>query len=599
MASRESGKPLTSRAPLAFVARPSIKRKLILYFVALVLLPTATLGVVGPLLYERSIERETTDHTARMIRQVTTNIDFRILEAERLIDTLALEYQVRSFLLSGSATPAGRGLIANDLSAITDSHREIVGLLVVTEGDADVSDGFYRVTRDPLPSEPWYKSAKALPGRVVLVPRPVGRNIRSSRLFGADEVVSLAKAVTDPISGKVLGVILADVRLAALAELFEGTALGKGGCLFVADATDGFVYAPVNPIVYRVPIDAVREDGSGTITRIRDADYQVLSQRSAYTHWRTVGVFSLAEAFREVSTLRLWAFLIGGLTMALATVFAILFASSLARPILSLRSTMKRAECGDLAVRYLGGTDDEIGELGQGLNEMLDRIQDLIGQVYREQHSKREAELRILQEQIKPHFLYNTLDTIQWMAQENRVDDVVCMVGALTRLFRIGLNRGKELIPLSEELAHVESYLCIQKMRYEDKFDYSMSAAEGLGGRRVLRLILQPLVENAIYHGIKERHGHGQLGIGVRVEGEILLLEVSDDGVGMGPEELAALNESLETDAEPAKGRGYGLCNVNQRIVLTFGKPYGLSFRSERGKGTVATVRHPILAAED
>jgi two-component system sensor histidine kinase YesM len=331
--------------------------------------------------------------------------------------------------------------------------------------------------------------------------------------------------------------------------------------------------------------------------RIAGTDYQVLAQRSPYTGWRTLGVFSLAETLREVLMIRYWTYVIGGITMILAIVAAYFFTSSIAKPVLDLRSLMKRVEHGDLAVRFSGAPRDEIGELGLGFNEMIERIQSLIDQVYVEQRSKREAELRILQEQIKPHFLYNTLDTIQWMAQEHRVDDVVSMVGALTSLFRIGLNKGREFISLADELEHVESYLCIQKMRYEDKFDYSISCDPALRQRQVLRLMLQPLVENAIYHGIKERRGHGSLSVEARLESGDLFLTVSDDGVGMSEVTLALLNASLE-EGGPSVG-GYGIHNVHERIRLTFGQPYGLSFKSVYGEGTVVTARHPFLDSED
>src|SRR5208283_4626402 len=191
---------------------------------------------------------------------------------------------------------------------------------------------------------------------------------------------------------------------------------------------------------------------------------------------------------------------------------------------------------------------------------------------------KRDAELRILQEQIKPHFLYNTLDTIQWMAQEHRVDDVVSMVGALTSLFRIGLNKGREFISLSDEIEHIESYLRIQKMRYEDKFDYTIECEPALRSRRVLRLMLQPLVENAIYHGIKERRGHGSLAVEARVEAGDLYLSVKDDGVGMNEITVALLNASLD-EGKPNAG-GSGIRNVHERIRLTYGKPYGLHYKS-------------------
>jgi len=179
------------------------------------------------------------------------------------------------------------------------------------------------------------------------------------------------------------------------------------------------------------------------------------------------------------------------------------------------------------------------------------------------------------------------------MAQEHRVDDVVSMVGALSSLFRIGLSKGREFISLSDELEHVESYLCIQKMRYEEKFDYSIVCDPALRSRQVLRLTLQPLIENAIYHGIKERRGHGTLLVEARIEGADLLLIVSDDGVGMTEATLAQLAGSLEEGGAPIGG--YGIHNVHERIRLTYGRPYGLSFLSVYGEGTVVTARQPDL----
>jgi two-component system, sensor histidine kinase YesM len=574
----------------------SLRLKLMVYFLVILLLPLISLGFVGPSLYARSIERETTSHMTAMIGQVNKNIEFRVREMERLIDLIAGTRVVASFLRTGAAPSAERAEILAMLANISDTHPEIAGVLVVAANDAWASDGFSRTTRDPLTEERWYVGASEAPREVRLVARPIGRNIRSTKAYGADEVVSIVKAAAVGTGGKVGGAILIDMRLSAIEELFTGSPIGKGGFLYIADSGGEMVYAPVNRIAYRLPIDALLRDPSAAIIRVSGTDYQVLAQRSPYTGWRTIGVFSLAETLREVLMIRYWTYIIGGMTMILAIVAAFFFTSSIAKPVLDLRSLMKRVEDGDLSVRFSGRPGDEIGELGLGFNEMIGRIQGLIDQVYVEQRSKRDAELRILQEQIKPHFLYNALDTIQWMAQEHRVDDVVSMVGALSSLFRIGLNKGREFISLSDELEHVESYLCIQKMRYEDKFDYSIRCDSGLRSRQVLRLTLQPLVENAIYHGIKERRGHGTLSVEARVEEGDLLLSVSDDGVGMTREILAQLIGSLE-EGGPSIG-GYGIRNVHERIRLTFGKPYGLSFLSVYGEGTVVTARHPDLDAE-
>ncbi|HUX39497.1 MAG TPA: sensor histidine kinase [Rectinemataceae bacterium] len=578
----------------------SIRFRLMLYFLALLLLPILTLGIMGPIFYATSIERLTMDHTIAMIGQVTANIEARVQEMERLIDLIAATPEVHSFFsATGSALDREKD-ISRILAVVSGTHEDIAGILLVSRDDRWAGEDFYRITRDPLIEESWYKEARDHPSQVRLIARPFGRNVRSTMGYGADEVVSVIKAISNPRGGPILGVVLIDMKLSVIEEVFGGTALGKNGFLFIADSKGELVYAPSNKVIYRVPLASLGGESSTAFVKIGGVDYQVISKRSSYTGWRTLGVFSVSEALREVLAVRYLSLLIGSITAILAVIAAFFFTSSIARPVLSLRSLMKRVEEGDLSVRSSSDSGDEIGELGHGFNEMLGRIQGLIGQVYREQKSKREAELGILQEQIKPHFLYNTLDTIQWMAQEHRVEDVVCMVGALSSLFRIGLNKGRELIDLSDELKHVESYLCIQKMRYEDKFDFAIRGGEGLGGYQVLRLILQPLVENAIYHGIKERRGNGKLLVEVsQAEGELRLL-VRDDGVGIDEARLANLNIALESQDFASEGlvRGYGIRNVHERIVLTFGAPYGLRFAAVPGGGTEVRIRHPLLRAE-
>ncbi|HUW39919.1 MAG TPA: sensor histidine kinase [Rectinemataceae bacterium] len=584
---RESPRPL------------SIRLKLMLYFLALVFLPLLSLGIIGPSLYAHAIERETTNYVEHMIAQVTVNIDYHVLDIERLIDFLAEDESVLAYLERGTALPSERSSIIKTMSAISRTHPEIAGILVVSDDDDSITDDFYRITRDPLTSERWYTLAREVPGVVRLFSRPIGRNLRSTHNYGPEEVVSIVKAIVDPGDGRLLGEILVDMKLSTIERIFKGTSLGAHGFLFIADPEGELVYAPVNDIVYRIPVTMQRRGAASAIIRVGGIDYRVLSQISSRTGWQTIGVFSLSETLREVMLIRYWTLIIAGATMGLAIIGALFFTFSIARPVLGLKSLMKRAEGGDLSVRFSGGNGDEISELGEGFNEMIERIQSLIDQVYSEQLAKREGELQVLQEQIKPHFLYNTLDTIQWMAQENRVDDVVSMVGSLTTLFRIGLSRGRELIALHDEIEHVKSYLAIQKMRYEDKFDFEIRIADALPSHRILRLILQPLVENAIYHGVKERRGKGWICVESRVEEGELRLAVRDDGAGMTAERLETLNLALEREDGKMPGLGYGVQNVHQRIRLTFGRPFGLSFTSVLGKGTVVLVRHPLLKEED
>jgi two-component system, sensor histidine kinase YesM len=254
---------------------------------------------------------------------------------------------------------------------------------------------------------------------------------------------------------------------------------------------------------------------------------------------------------------------------------------------------MKRAESGDLDVNFNVKYNDEIGHLGNSFNTMLIEIRKLIDAVYREQKSKRKAELKILQAQIKPHFLYNTLDTIHWMVKKYGADDVIDVINALTSLFRIGLSKGNEVIRVSEEIEHVRSYLFIQKVRYRQLLNYEIAAEDQVQSLYVQKIILQPIVENAIYHGIKPNKVPGTIEIKVELKEDKLILTVTDNGCGIPEEQLQAINEALENDS--TEKMGYGLFNVNERIRLSYGKEFGITLNSETGVGTVVEIRLPII----
>jgi two-component system sensor histidine kinase YesM len=569
-----------------------------------ILLPVLTLGILGPYISARTIENETTSHTVQLIRQVTRNIESTVRYTESIISIVDANPDVQAFMaFRGSAlpfSPQARAATQQLLRSISDAHPEIAGILIVSADNRSLSNEIQPITRDPLTEESWYRKAIDNQGTVQLLPRPIGRNLRSIHEYSADEVVSIVKAVVDPGSHQVQGVVLIDMRLKIMEEILGDMTVGLGGFLFIVAPGGAIVYTPVNPIVYRVRDEWLDTPRTSVVRRIKGAYYQIVSQGSDYTQWKTVGVFPLNEIMSQVSTIRYYSVIIAVITVLVALIVAVFFSNGIARPVIELRSLMKEAEEGNLAVRFDGRQGDEIGHLGKSFNTMIEEVQKLIALVYREQQSKREAELRILQEQIKPHFLYNTLDTIQWMAQEHGAQDIVQVVGALTSLFRIALSRGKEMIPITDEMEHVRSYLIIQKARYEDKFDFTLSTEEEALSCMVLKLTVQPLVENAIYHGIKERRGHGSILVEALRRDGMLVLRVSDDGVGMTPAKLEEVRALLTVAHPHGEGlEGYGIHNVHERIQLSFGTQYGLRFDSAPGRGTTVEILHPLVMSQE
>jgi two-component system sensor histidine kinase YesM len=238
---------------------------------------------------------------------------------------------------------------------------------------------------------------------------------------------------------------------------------------------------------------------------------------------------------------------------------------------------------------------DEITELGMSFNIMIGKIKELLDSKMKEQENLKKAELRALQAQINPHFLYNTLDTIIWMAEAKKTAQVVEIVSALSRFFRISLSKGMDWITIGEEVERTRSYLTIQKMRYRDILDFKIEVDDEVSENTILKLILQPLVENALYHGIKNKRQGGTIWVRAkRKNRDEILLEVEDDGIGFPPEKLTQLRAELDDDSGDIKlESGFGIGNVNRRIRLYYGKPYGLSVRSEYNTGTCVTLVIP------
>lgn len=294
-----------------------------------------------------------------------------------------------------------------------------------------------------------------------------------------------------------------------------------------------------------------------------------------------------------IKTMELSLFLLG--IVVIGALFAsVMISNSISKPIKQLSSITNLVAKGDLSVRSNIQNGVEVKILSDSLNIMIEKLSNLIETVKKEQTSLREAELRLLQEQINPHFLYNTLDTITWLAEAQKSNEVVEVVSSLSHYFRTSLSKGKDIVSLQEEELHVRSYLQIQKLRYEDILTYEINIPEELGQYRIPKITLQPLVENALYHGIKNKRGKGKIIITGETDGKIIILNVQDNGIGMTEERIKQVMNGLTQSKEYRKDF-YGLYNVNERLNLHFGREYGISIQSTYKEGTLVTVRIPAL----
>lgn len=575
----------------------SLRTRMLLSNIVVALIPFLMFSIVSGSIFLDHAQKTAEEHSVQLIHQVSNSMDVYVETIEKMVNYIQLELQDTPFFTMESEGASGwdseTAYIRSVLENVANSHREVAGIFIATKEDLYVSTGMSRISRDPFQNERWYREASENPEEIQLISVVTGRNIVTNRSYSIDDVFSLAKAVQDPETGEVLGVILLDIRHDIIQSSINGVTIGEKGFVFVMDQEDNIVYTPVNGIVYRVNPKWVKAMEPMSV-QIQGGSYQIRSELSPYTGWRTVGVFSMDEVMSSVNTIVYILFTCVIISLVLVVIVSFKFSRTLTNPIFKLKRLMKQAESGDLTVRFNFQHNDEIGELGQSFNHMIARIDQLIQMVYVEQENKRTAEMKSLQEQIKPHFLYNTLDTISWMARDYDAEDIVRLVDALTNMFRIGLSHGKDIITVKEEITHVSNYLYIQKIRYKDKLNYVIHVDESLYAIEVPKLILQPLVENAIYHGVKAKRGGGTITITGVPEGENLVFTVQDDGAGMLQEKVEELNRRMSERSVLDEKKSFGLFYIRERIQLCYGTGYGVHVESALGEGTRVTITLPL-----
>lgn len=413
-------------------------------------------------------------------------------------------------------------------------------------------------------------------------------------------VVTAVARLEQPVCGD--GVYVAvDFRLSALAKYIDRVSVGRRGYCYIVDSRGGIIYHPQQQVLFaglktesEMPVASSDSAGQARKHAIK------ATAGTGDGRWQIVGKSYTDELYRErdvqILTGVLLSLLIG--TVMVALVLGVYY-RIVTRPVRRLLAAMHDFETRAEAFSYTATQEPvaELQALSQSFAHMAIRIRELMEQVRREETVLRKTELKALQAQINPHFLYNTLDSIQWMCEQGNNEDAARMVGALARLFRISISRGRELIPLRDELQHAKSYLVIQSYRYREQFRYRFEVEEGLENYLCNKITLQPLIENAIYHGLDRMVDEGEIVITVRQApdcAEDILLTVSDNGVGMTEEQCRKILEKQRSDSG-----GIGVKNVNDRLRIYFGNRYGLTIHSELDVGTTVTVRIPKIDREE
>lgn len=320
--------------------------------------------------------------------------------------------------------------------------------------------------------------------------------------------------------------------------------------------------------------------------------YYLLYNKLENVNWMVVNMIPRKSILKELNIIKKFTIIIIFVGILLCVIFSYWVSVKLLRPLMRLTQSMIQIENEDFSMKLDIKSNDEIGVVADTFNRMSCKLDKLLNQVYKLKIKEKEAELRVLQMQINPHFLYNTLDVIYWMCRIEKAEESEKLVQALSNLFRLTLNNGKDMTTVRQEVEHIKNYIIIQQKRYDIQFITEVD--EELLDCQVIKLILQPLVENAIVHGIEKKNGKGHIWVQVKIKNESLVYIVKDSGVGI---DLKKMNEYLQ-DGEIKENKGFAIRNVNERIKLQFGKQYGIQYFNNNDGGTTVLVCQPIVRGE-
>lgn len=604
MTDRENGSP-KKRAGRGL---KSIQSAIFLAVSALALAAVFVVTMISLRYTRKSIFENSSAYTQTIIRQMNQNIDSYITYMDNIATMIAESEDARAYLFGQAVSgwnaydarvwndgPVTR--IREQFGTILRGRDDIRNIgIVCADGKSFFNEGKQELNKDlDLETQEWYARALEQPGTSVITSSHVQHAIRGERPW----VITLSRMIEG--DGGKKGVVFIDLNYSAISELCANSNIGEKGYVFILDQDGAIVYHPQQQQLYNElqteNTGLVMEHAGEEENTYESADGRLYTiSRSRKTGWTVAGCMNADELLRSSKdTQSIYVF-----TAAALVVVSLVLSSFIARnitlPIQKLRDSMKKVQEGDFtAAEVEVSAENEIGSLTRSFNVMTRRIEELMEENVHEQEEKRRSELRALQSQINPHFLYNTLDSIIWMAEGKKNEEVVLMTASLARLLRQSINNEDELVTIGQEMEYVKNYLTIQKMRYKDKLEYEIDVAPSILHVKIIKLVLQPLIENAIYHGLKYKETKGTLRVRGYQHGSRAVVDIIDDGVGMDAETLSHFYDEHKVNY---RSNGVGVYNVQKRLKLYYGDDYGLTCTSRQGAGTTVTVMIPMKQEE-
>ncbi|TYP74805.1 sensor histidine kinase [Paenibacillus methanolicus] len=584
-----------------------VNRQIFVLTIVVITLPMTLMSGIIYLFTLQAVKSEYQSSATLILNNLSFNIDQYLQSIEKGTLTAQLDNRLQESLASWLLHPEVDvsqslqygAVIEQFVSTIEMTIKNVDSVQIYSGGRVFYSANFDRSSYQEtnFMNETWYKQTLAAKGKIVIfgTHTPFRRTSDEER----QKVISIARVINKTGTKQPLGVMLVDIRLDSLREILALSENSNHNFLIV-DNKGGYVYA-----------SGMDENGGGAgtdgtvLAQVRGSEtgsfYAPMSGERAffnfvsspYSGWKVIQYIEEREMTKDAERLRLILLVFAFCTLGVALLFLFLLSVRVTKPIILLSRQVRAVGLGNLDVQLKSDRSDEFGVLYNGIRKMTEDLKAHIERASMTLAQQRMAQYGALKSQINPHFLANALESIQMKAVIAGQRDIGEMVGLLGRLFRRHIQTGKEVVPLNEELANIRLYIKVQQMRFGDKLRYDEQLAPGTEQTPVLHFALQPIIENAIVHGLERRSGSGRLTVETEVEGTLMRIIVRDDGAGMSEERLAAIRSRLAAPSDTLDMDHIGIKNVHDRIRYYFGERYGVDVHSAAGEGTRVVIRVP------
>lgn len=572
-----------------------IQTTLMLVVSGISLVTMLLMGIIMYMRFSTLSRQETIESSRKLMEQTGETMEDYLVNMRQISD--AVYYNV----VKENDFHDAREEIQKGMNLLYEANRDKLRTIAIYNSDGSLMAAEPVATQKEDPDvtrQEWYQSAMEEMENIHFS-TPHIQNLFEDSTFRYYWVISSSRVVelTENRDSQ-MGVLLVDMDFSSISRMMNQiNEVGNGQYYYLCNSDGDIIYHPRQIQIS----DGISRENSIKAASYKDGVYdetfegtqrKVIVNTISYTGWKLVGVIPYSIFTHEMLNIRYFIAMVTLLMAVMLTIINRVVAERISRPIRKLNHSVMEYEAGKKPEIYIGGSW-EIRHLGYSIQSSYEKSEKLMQEIVWEQNERRKSELDALQSQINPHFLYNALDSITWMIEGERNDEAAFMISQLAKLFRISLSKGHTIISVKDELQHAQSYMNIQRVRYKDAFSVTFDVEPELEKYCAVKLTLQPILENAINYGVDPMDDCGEIRVCVRKEGELLVLSVEDNGIGMSEEEVELL--LTDNNRVPKHGSGVGLINIHNRLQILFGKEYGLVIESEPDEGTKVSIQIPAI----